>query len=117
MLRAHGPPRLITGVRRTRRRMSEDYVELQKWIEGLKQGMLDMKAEQIKQYAETEALEEIILDIWSRTRGIEIEKLKKVLEERKKYWHDKYLTALENKDPYAAGALDHRGIGDFPESD
>jgi hypothetical protein len=95
--------------------MSE--TELQKWIEGLKQAMLDMKAEQVKQYAETEALEEIVLDIWSRTRGIEIEKLKKVLEERKKYWHDKYLTALENKNPNAAGMLDNRGSSDFPEPD
>jgi hypothetical protein len=97
--------------------MSENYSEQQKWIEGLKQAMLDIKAEQVKQYAETEALEEIVLDIWSRTRGIEVEKLKKVLEERKKYWHDKYLMALENTNPYAAGALDHREIGDFPEPD
>jgi hypothetical protein len=87
------------------------------WLEALRESAITLKAEQVKHWAEMEALEEVLLDVWSKTSGIEVEKLKKVLEERKKYWHDMYLSATETKDKNVAGTLDKRTLSDFPDLD
>lgn len=86
----------------------------EKWVEAFQETIIHMKAGQVKSEAEMHALREMIIEIARQTLGADAEKLEATLAERTRYWHDRYLAAMEDKNPLHAALLDNRDEEDMP---
>ena len=86
----------------------------EKWVEAFQETIIHMKAEHVKNEAELHAMREMIFEIARQSLGADAEALEEKLKERSRYWHDRYLAAMEDKNPLHAALLDNREEDDMP---
>ncbi|MDB6133790.1 MAG: hypothetical protein JWM59_2033 [Verrucomicrobiales bacterium] len=86
----------------------------EKWVEAFQETIIHLKAEHVKSEAGMHALREMIIEIGRQALGVDAEALEATLNERTRYWHDRYLAAMEDKNPLHAALLDNRDEEDMP---